>query len=170
MEFSLSAIEIRDASYEDMEAIEAIYAYHVLNTIVTMEEIPPSLEELNNRRIDSQEKGLPYVVATWNGEVLGYCYVAPYRPRSGYRFTVEDSVYLHPDYKGKGVGSLLLSAIIVRCKQAGIRQIIATISRTENPASIQLHKKHSFVLNGTLRTVGFKFGTWMDVVLMQYSV
>lgn len=160
-------ITLGDASFNDMAEIEAIYSHHVLNTLVTMEEFPPSIEELNKRRLLSEEHGLPYIVAKKEEKLIGYCYALPFRPRSGYRFTVEDSIYIHPDYKGLGLGTFLLSELITQCRNKGCRQIVAAISHTSNPASIKLHSKLGFVNSGTLKAVGYKFNSWIDIVVMQ---
>ena len=166
----ISVVEIVDASFEDMVDIELIYSHYVQNTLISLEEIPPSLEELNNRRLSYQERGLPYLVAKYEGKLVGYAYAAPYRSRSGYRFTVENSVYINPEQRGKGIGSLLLNTLITRCKEQGCHQIIAVISDLENSASLYLHTKLGFKPVGTLKEVGCKFGIWVDTVLMQRNL
>jgi phosphinothricin acetyltransferase len=122
------------------------------------------------RRMNSVlEGGLPYLVAEVGGVVAGYAYASSFRPRAGYRFTVEDSVYLRADYAGKGIGRQLLGALIERCKAAGCRQMVAVIGG-ENPASVVMHRTLGFAHVGVLREVGFKFGEWQDVTLMQLGL
>lgn len=167
MNVSLSGLEIKEASSEDISAIEAIYRYYVENTLISMEEISPSMEELDKRRKTIQERGLPYIVIKWQEEVIGYAYAAPYHTRSGYYFSVEDSIYVNSEYRGKGIGLLLLTEIISRCQQKGYRQMIAMIANIPNSASLQLHTKLGFKPIGTLKAIGFKFDTWVDVIIMQ---
>ena len=114
-----------------------------------------------------QEKELPFLVAEVAEQIAGYAYASPYRPRAGYRFTLEDSVYVAPDAVSAGVGSALLAELITRCTDLGYRQMIAIIGDTANHASIRLHAKHGFVDAGTIEAVGFKFGRWVDLVWMQ---
>ena len=124
-------------------------------------------EELGRRFREVTGAGLPYIVAELNGVVAGYGYCALYRTRSAYRHTLEDSVYVREDMRGRGVGSALLGELIRRCEALGYRQIIAVIGDSANAGSIALHASHGFVRAGTLRSVGFKFGRWVDSVLMQ---
>jgi L-amino acid N-acyltransferase YncA len=158
---------VRDSRDGDMPKIHAIYGFHVLHGLGSFEEEPPSVEELSRRRADVLARGLPYLVAETGGVVVGYSYAAPYRSRPAYRFTVENSVYVDESLRHRGVGYLLLSALIARCVECECRQMIAVIGNSENMASIALHERLGFIRIGTLCAVGFKFGRWVDSVLMQ---
>jgi phosphinothricin acetyltransferase len=153
-----------------MPRIHAIYGFHVLHGLASFEEEPPSIDELSRRRAAVLSRGLPYLVAERGGEVLGYSYAAPYRSRPAYRFTVENSVYVDHNLRRRGVGYLLLSALIPRCIERQCGQMIAVIGDSENIASIALHERLGFIRVGTLRAVGFKFGRWVDSVLMQRAL
>ncbi|WP_249677219.1 GNAT family N-acetyltransferase [Pseudomonas abieticivorans] len=159
--------QLRDALESDMATVQAIYADHVLHGISSFELTPPTLEEMLQRRADIVAKGLPYLVAEIAGEVVGYGYATLYRPRPGYRFTVEDSVYIRDGLGGKGIGQCLLAKIIERCTHGGWRQMVAVIGNSENIASLRLHQRQGFRTVGVLESVGFKHGRWVDTVLMQ---
>ncbi len=161
---------VRDSRDEDMPKIHAIYGFHVLHGLASFEEEPPSVDELSRRRAGVLDRGLPYVVAEMGGAVLGYSYAAPYRSRPAYRFTVENSVYVDQSLRRRGVGYLLLSALIARCIACECRQMIAVIGDSENMASIALHERLGFIRVGTLHAVGFKFRRWVDSVLMQRAL
>jgi L-amino acid N-acyltransferase YncA len=161
---------VRDSCDEDMASVQAIYAFHVLHGLASFEEEPPSVEELARRRSDVLARGLPYLVAERHGEIVGYGYAAPYRTRSAYRFTVEDSVYVDHRQSRTGVGHALLAGLIARCRAGGWHQMVAVIGDSENAASIALHERLGFRLTGTLRAVGYKFGRWVDSVLMQLTL
>jgi L-amino acid N-acyltransferase YncA len=158
---------VRDSRDEDMPKIHAIYGFHVLHGLGSFEEEPPGVDELSRRRADGLARGLPYLVAEMGGVVAGYSYAAPYRLRPAYRFTVENSVYVDESLRHRGIGYSLLSALIARCAERECRQMIAVIGDSENMASIALHERLAFIRIGTLRAVGFKFGRWVDSVLMQ---
>jgi L-amino acid N-acyltransferase YncA len=158
---------VRDATDDDMVAVQAIYAPHVLHGLATFEETPPAVDEMRARRAAVTALGLPYLVATLDGRVVGYCYAGPYRPRPAYRHTVEDSIYVAADAAGRGIGSALLAELITRCEDGGWRQMLAVIGDTGNLASIALHRRFGFEHAGTLRSVGFKLGRWVDSVIMQ---
>ena len=160
-------VEIRAATPGDMPAVHAIYAHHVLKGLASFEEESPSQEELLRRYRDVTGKGLPYLAAEYGGEVVGYGYCALYRTRSAYRFALEDSIYVRQDMTGRGVGALLLGELIKRCEGLGYRQLIAVIGDSANAASIGLHARLGFLRIGTLRSVGYKFGRWVDSVIMQ---
>jgi L-amino acid N-acyltransferase YncA len=161
---------VRDAREEDMDAVQAIYAHHVLHGVASFEEEPPSLSEMHRRRADVLARGLPYLVAEIGGQVAGYSYASPYRARPAYRFTVENSVYVDAARPRAGVGRALLSALIARCRTGDLRQMIAVIGDSANAASIGLHAALGFRHVGTLHAVGFKFGRWIDSVLMQRAL
>ena len=160
-------MQLRPAAPADIPAIHGIYSHHVLKGLASFEEVPPAEEELGRRFREVTGAGLPYIVAELNGVVAGYGYCALYRTRSAYRHTLEDSVYVREDMRGRGVGSALLGELIRRCEALGYRQIIAVIGDSANAGSIALHASHGFVRAGTLRSVGFKFGRWVDSVIMQ---
>jgi phosphinothricin acetyltransferase len=167
----MSAIEVRDSSDADLAAIEAIYGHHVRHGLGSFEETPPRREELARRRAEVLARGLPYLVATdGSGTVLGYAYAGPYRTRSAYRHTVENSVYVAPAGTRRGVGRTLLAALIARCEAAGLRQMVAVIGDSGNAGSIGLHEALGFRRIGTLEAIGWKHGRWVDSVLMQRAL
>jgi phosphinothricin acetyltransferase len=160
-------VPVRAAQPDDIAAIHAIYSHHVLHGLASFEEEPPSPAELRRRYDDVLARKLPYVVAELGGAVAGYGYCAPYRTRSAYRFALEDSVYVRPDAQGRGVGRALLAELIRRCEALGYRQLVAVIGDSAHAASVGLHASQGFLRVGTLRSVGFKFGRWVDSVIMQ---
>jgi L-amino acid N-acyltransferase YncA len=160
-------IVVRDATETDMAAVQRIYAQHVLHGLATFEEIPPSVHEIMSRRISVLAAGLPYLVAEHEGEVVGYSYATSFRTRSGYRYTIEDSVYVAEGLVGKGIGSALLEELITRCERGPWRQMIAVIGDSGNAASIAVHRRFGFKHAGLLPSSGLKLGRWVDVVLMQ---
>lgn len=155
---------VRDA---DLSAVAAIYAHHVLTGSASFEEVPPDEAEMRARCTKVLDAGLPYLIAERDGKVLGYAYATHYRPRSAYRFTLEDSVYIAADAIGQGVGRALLLTLIARCEGGPWRQLIANVGDSGNAASLALHAACGFEHAGTLKSVGFKFGRWVDTVLMQ---
>ena len=161
------AVKVRLAVAADFPAIQAIYARHVLDGLASFEEEPPAVDEMRRRHDEVVSRGLPWLVADFGGTVAGYGYCAPYRARSAYRYALEDSVYVREDMTGKGVGSALLAELVRRCEALGYRQIVAVIGDSANAPSINLHAAFGFLRVGTLRSVGFKFGRWVDSVLMQ---
>lgn len=165
-----TGLGVRPAEPRDLPAIQAIYAHHVRTGFASFEEVAPALEEMNRRYDDVVRRGLPYVVAEVEGALAGYGYCSPYRARSAYRFSLEDSVYVREDMQGRGVGRALLGELIARAEQAGYRQMIAVIGDSAHAASIGLHAAAGFLRVGTLRSVGFKFGRWVDSVLMQRTL
>ena len=163
-----AAFIIRDATDDDLAAITAIYEHHVRHGLGSFEEEPPPLAEIARRRADVLARGLPYIVAAGaGGALLGYAYGAPYRARSAYRFSVEDSIYVAADHAGRGVGRALLAALIARCTEVGYRQMVAVIGDSGNAGSIALHERLGFRRVGLLPAIGFKHGRWVDSVLMQ---
>lgn len=165
-----AALHIRDATKADMQAVQEIYAHYVLRGLATFEEDPPKASELDARRESVIAAGLPYLVAECEGRVLGYCYATAYRPRPAYRHTIEDSVYVAEGCGGRGIGTVLLGELIERCEAGSWRQMLAVIGNSGNEGSIALHRRHGFETIGTLRSVGFKLGGWVDTVLMQRSL
>ena len=159
-----------DATGEHIPAIQTIYAHWVLHGLASFEEVPPEVSEMDRRRLSVQELKLPYLVAQNDGTVLGFAYAGPYRPRSGYRFTVEDSVYVAPGAHGRGIGRRLLAEIVARAEALGRLQMLAIIGDSGNAASIGLHAALGFRQIGVMRSVGFKFGRWVDTVVMQRAL
>jgi phosphinothricin acetyltransferase len=165
-----SGVQLRPATERDIEAITEIYAYHVLHGTGSFEIDPPDVGEMRRRMSDVLNRELPYVVAESGRVVIGYAYASLYRARIGYRFTLEDSVYVHPDNMGRGIGAVLLAEVIRACKEWGCRQLVAVIGDSENTASVRLHEKLGFQHSGVLRGVGYKFNRWIDTVFMQLSL
>ncbi|QOL13711.1 GNAT family N-acetyltransferase [Dickeya dianthicola] len=166
----MSAIVIEDAQAEHIAAIRDIYAQHVLHSLATFETEPPDEADMLARWQKIRDAGLPWLVATENKQVLGYCYLGFYRPRHAYRFTLEDSVYLHPEHVGKGIGKRLLSAALSRAEKLGYRQVVSVVANSGHQASLQLHLSLGFVLAGTLRSVGMKHERWVDTALLQRAL
>ncbi|HJS38123.1 MAG TPA: GNAT family N-acetyltransferase [Burkholderiales bacterium] len=160
-------MDVRDAAPHDLPAVQAIYRHHVLHGLASFEEVPPELDEMRRRHAEVTGRDLPYLVAVEAGELLGYGYCAPYRARSAYRYSLEDSVYIRDGSLGRGIGTALLGRLIERCEALGYRQLIAVIGDSGNAASIALHARLGFVRAGNLRSAGYKFGRWVDSVLMQ---
>lgn len=158
---------IRDSVEADIAAVQRIYAHHVLNGSASFEEEPPSKQDLAARRDAVLARGLPYVVADLDGIVVGYSYASPYRARSAYRYTIEDSVYVAEGFHRLGIGRKLLSSLIARSEHGRWRQMLAVIGDSANTASINLHLDLGFEWIGVFRDVGWKFGRWTDTVLMQ---
>lgn len=163
-------IVIRPSRETDMPAVQRIYAHHVLNGFGSFEEEPPDLAELMRRRADYLARNLPYLVAEADGRIVGYAYAGPYRTRSAYRYTVENSIYVDPALPGRGIGRKLLAELIAQCAARGYRQMIAVIGDSKNTSSIKLHAALGFTLAGNLRAVGRKRGRWLDSVLMQLTL
>lgn len=161
---------IRPARSDDTPALAAIYAHHVLHGFGTFETSPPDAAWMEAKRNDVQRYGLPFLVAEDEGRLLGYAYAGPFRPRPGYRYTVEDSVYVAPDAMGHGVGRAALSAVLEACEAMGLRQVVAVIGDSGNAASIGLHKALGFEHAGVGKSFGYKLGRWVDVVWMQKAL
>ncbi len=161
---------MRGATAQDMPAIQSIYAHAVVHGLASFEEIPPSEDEMRGRLDEVLAKGLPYLVAEAGGAVAGYGYCTLYRTRSAYRFALEDSVYVRKDMHGRGVGRALLGELIQRCEALGYRQLVAVIGDSANAPSIGLHAALGFLRVGTLRSTGYKFGRWVDSVIMQRAL
>ena len=158
---------VRAAAETDVSAIQQIYAHYVRTHTATFEEEPPSVEAMLGRWREVRASGLPWLVAENAGRVVGYGYAGAYRPRRAYRFTCEDSIYIAPEWSGRGIGSALLGGVIAQCEAGGWREMIAVIGDSANEPSVRLHRRHGFLPVGVFRAVGFKFGRWLDTVLMQ---
>lgn len=159
---------IRPSTDADLSAITAIYAHAVLHGTGTFELEPPDEAEMARRRADVLGKGLPWLVAQGvDGSVLGYAYANHFRPRLAYRFCLEDSIYLSPQAQGRGIGTALLAELVGQCEARGARQMLAVIGDSANAGSIGVHRRLGFEHTGVLKASGWKFGRWLDVVLMQ---
>ncbi len=161
---------IRPSTAADLPAITAVYAHAVLQGTGTFELEPPDLAEMARRRDDVLSKHLPWLVAQQGDRVLGYAYANHFRPRLAYRFCLEDSIYLHQDARGQGVGRLLLTELVSRCEAAGARQMLAVIGDAANLGSVGVHAALGFEHSGVLKAAGWKFDRWLDVVLMQRTL
>jgi phosphinothricin acetyltransferase len=161
---------IRPSTDEDVSHIAAIYRHHVLTGTGTFEIDPPSPADMAARRDDVLGKGLPFLVLESEGEVCGFAYCNWFKPRPAYRFSAEDSIYLAPEIAGRGWGRLLLAELVGRAERAGVRSLIAVIGDSGNTASIALHHGCGFTQVGVLAGCGWKFGRWLDVVLMQRAI
>jgi len=161
---------IRPSKPEDLAAITAIYGHAVRRGTGSFEIESPDQADMTRRRADVLAKGLPYLVAETPAGVLGYAYASPFRPRPAYRFSVENSVYVHANAQGQGLGSLLLAELIARCTDWGARQMLAVIGDSANAASVALHRRAGFLPAGQFESVGYKFDRWLDVLLMQRTL
>ena len=159
--------QIRSSHDGDIAAITAIYAHHVLHGTGTFETEPPPETDMAARRADVLAKGLPYLVAEQDGQVLGFAYCNWFKPRPAYRFSAEDSIYVAEAARGLGVGRLLLDALCTAAEAAGVRKLLAVIGDSANAGSIRVHQAAGFTHIGVMRSVGWKFGAWRDVVLME---
>ena len=161
---------IRPCQTADLPAVTAIYAHHVTHGCGSFELEPPSLQDMTQRHANMSELGLPWLVASQGDEVLGFAYAGQFRPRPGFHYLVEDSVYIHADHAGQGLGVALLAELIRRCEQTGKRQMLAVIGDSANAGSIALHTRFGFKHAGVLQASGWKHGRWLDTVLMQRSL
>ena len=163
-------IAVRAARLTDIPAITGIYAHAVREATATFELDPPDIAEMNRRMEHLFNGGYPYIVAEQNNELVGYAYAGPYHHRPAYRFTVEDSIYIAPAMHRRGVGRRLLAELIALSEARGYRQMIAVIGDSANTRSIGLHTTMGFRIAGKFESVGFKFGKWLDSVLMQRAL
>ncbi|HRH88463.1 MAG TPA: N-acetyltransferase family protein [Rubrivivax sp.] len=165
-----SPLLVRPSTPADLDALRDIYAEAVAHGTGTFELDAPDTAEMARRRDEVLAKGLPWLVAEQHGRVLGYAYANHFRPRPAYRFAVEDSIYLSPAAQGRGIGRVLLAELMARCQSAGARQMLAVIGDSANHGSIGVHRTLGFEHCGLLQSVGWKFGRWLDVVLMQRAL
>jgi L-amino acid N-acyltransferase YncA len=161
---------IRPVTTEDLGAVAAIFGHYVTSSVVTFEVTPPTVEYWRRARDDLAGRGLPFLVCERAGRVVGYAYVAPWRPKPAYEHTVESTIYLAPDHTGQGLGRPLLGALLRHCAQAGVEQVIAVIADSGVPASAALHRACGFADAGRLRNVGRKHGRVIDTLLMQHDL
>ena len=162
---------IRDATVGDTDAMTGIYAHHVISGNGSFEETPPDITEMVARLKSREQSGLPTLVyENLNGDVIGFAYAGVHKPRSAYRHTVEDSVYVDPAHAGQGIGFQLMTTLIDRCSALGFQQMMAVIGDSGNVGSIKLHEKLGFRMIGTAEGIGYKHGQWLDVVYMQLSL
>lgn len=167
----MPAPTIRPATLADIPAITAIYAHAVRHGTASFELDPPDETEMKRRMASLVDGGFPYLAAEEGGELLGYAYAGLYRTRPAYRFTLEDSIYVAPERHRRGIGRALLEALLAQSQARGFRQIIAVIGDSPTQASsVALHRAAGFAMVGTLAAVGFKFGRWLDTVLMQRAL
>jgi phosphinothricin acetyltransferase len=167
---SNASIRIQPARGADCAGIAELYAGYVLNSLCTFELLPPPEAEWRVRLARADRIGLPFLVAVEGDELLGYAYLTPWRERPGYRFTVEDSVYVDRRRHGQGVGRQLMHELLTRAHTWGARQVVAVVADSGEPASYQLHLGLGFREAGRLHRVGFKLGRWVDTRLLQLSL
>jgi L-amino acid N-acyltransferase YncA len=166
----MQKIIIRPATPEDIAAITRIYADAVVNGTASFEIEPPDEAEMTRRQVALLKTGYPYLTAEIEGVVAGYAYAGPYRARPAYKWSVEDSIYVAPAMHRQGIGGLLLARLVAEGTQRGFRQMIAVIGDSAQIGSIAVHERAGFNHIGTLRSVGFKHGKWLDTVLMQRAL
>jgi phosphinothricin acetyltransferase len=166
----MQTLTIRPSARTDIGAITRIYADAVRNGTATFEIVPPNETEMARRQDVLLDGSYPYLVAAVGDTVAGYAYAGPYRARPAYNWSVEDSIYVTPEMHRKGIGGLLLTRLIVESAARGFRQMIAVIGDSAQAGSIAVHAKAGFSHIGTLRSVGFKHGQWLDTVLMQRAM
>lgn len=158
---------IRASRDDDLAAITAIYAHHVLHGTGTFEIDPPGIQDMAARRADVLARGLPWLVAEEDGRVAGFAYCNWFKPRPAYRYSAEDSIYVADHARGRGLGRLLLQALCTHAEAAGVRKLLAVIGDSANAGSIAVHRAAGFTGVGVMRSVGWKFGAWRDIVLME---
>ena len=161
---------IRPSRDEDLPAIAAIYAHHVLHGTGSFETDPPGVADMGARRADVLSKGLPYLVAEQDGTIAGFAYCNWFKPRPAYRYSVEDSVYLAPDLQRRGLGRALLTELLTRCEATGIRKVMAIVGDSANAGSVGVHLALGFTQVGVIESCGWKFGAWRDIVIMQKTL
>ncbi|MDB5750600.1 MAG: hypothetical protein JWP65_1021 [Ramlibacter sp.] len=163
-------LTLRPSCDQDIPAITAIYGHHVLHGTGTFETTPPTEADMAARRADVLARGLPHLAAEREGRVLGFAYCQWFKPRPAYRYSAEDSIYLHPDATGQGVGGKLLAALMHQAEAAGVRKLIAVIGDSANAGSIGAHRAAGFRQVGVIKSCGWKFGRWLDIVMMDRAL
>ena len=161
---------IRPSRDEDIPAITAIYAHHVLHGTGTFETDPPNEANMTARRADVLSKGLPYLVAEHDGKVAGFAYGNWFKPRPAYRYSVEDSIYLAPELQRKGLGRALMAELLAQFEAVGIRKVMAIIGDSANAGSVGIHQAFGFTQVGIVESCGWKLGAWRDIVIMQKTL
>ncbi|MFE9832441.1 GNAT family N-acetyltransferase [Streptomyces halstedii] len=161
---------IRPAVPADLNAVAEIFTHYVCHTVITFEEAPPPVAAWRRHLDDLAAQKLPFLVAELSGEVVGYAYAAPWRPKPAYRHTVENSIYLAPGRTGRGLGGALLEALLAACSRSHVRQMIAVIADADTDASVALHRRYGFTDVGRLAAVGYKHDRWIDTLLMQRTL
>jgi L-amino acid N-acyltransferase YncA len=161
---------IRASHESDVPQIAAIYAWHVENGTGTFETTAPGEAEMGARRADVLSKGLPYIVMEEGSRVVGFAYCQWFKPRPAYRFSAEDSIYMHRDAAGKGLGKELLAALVKQAEAVGVRKLIAVIGDCANAGSIGVHRSLGFTPAGQIKSCGWKFGRWLDIVIMEKAI
>jgi phosphinothricin acetyltransferase len=160
----------RPATPDDLAAVAVIYAHYVATSVATFELDPPDGDEWRRRYDGIVGAGLPFLVTERGDAVAGYAYCAPWKTRPAYRATAENSVYVAPGFVGQGCGTELLRDLLGACRAVGLREVIAVIADSGDPASVELHHRFGFVDAGRLTRVGFKHDRWIDTLLLQWSV
>jgi phosphinothricin acetyltransferase len=163
-------LQLRAATLADIPAIQRLYALEVRDGVATYEYDAPDEAEMARRMRDLLEKGFPYLVAELDGVFAGYAYASSYRSRTGYRWTVEDTVYVKAEAQGKGVGRALLARLVADCEALGFRQMVAVIGESGNGASVALHERLGFTTIGIFPGLGRKHGRWLETVQMQCAL
>lgn len=163
-------LALRDSTPDDIDTIQAIYAPHVLQGFASFEELPPDRAAIAQRRDEVLGRGLPYIVAAERGRVMAYAYASPFRLRSAYRYTVEDSIYVAREAIGRGIGRTLLAELVARCTGLGLRQMIAVTGTLGASASVRMHERLGFRVIGVLPQIGWKRGQWLDATLLQLTL
>lgn len=158
---------VRPATEADAPGVQAIYAHHVLESEGAFEETAPDVEMMARRIAAVLHRGQPYIVAEAQGVIQAFAYAAPFRSRTAYRYTLEDSVYVAPQARRRGYGRAVLAPVVEACRALGVHQLVALIGGSDNAGSIGLHRALGFQDAGVLKAVGYKFGRWLDVVTMQ---
>jgi L-amino acid N-acyltransferase YncA len=166
----MSEPSVRASTDRDIDAIAEIYGHHVLHGTASFETVAPEPNAIADRRQAVLDHGLPYLVAEIDGRIAGFAYAGTYRPRPAYRFTVENSVYIRPGLERRGLGRLLMMDVLRHCEDGPWRQMIAVIGDSANQPSIRLHEALGFQHVGVLRSAGFKFGRWLDAIVMQRAL
>lgn len=167
MEFNFS---IEEAKISDIDPVREIYNHYVTKTTATLEEKPSSKDDMIETFETVLSKSLPFLVAKSGNQVIGYCYALPFRKRSAYRYTLEESIYIHKDHLRKGIASALARELIRKCTEVGYKNLIAVIVLDEDDYSVDFHKTVGFEEKGRLTKVGYKFNKWLDTVLMQKTL
>lgn len=158
---------VEEAKVTDLAEVREIYAHYVKNTTASLDETPPSQDEMVDLYSLVLSKNLPFMVAKAEGKVVGFSYAQPFRKRSAYRYTVEESIYVHHEYLRNGIASDLLETVIKKCREVGYKQMVAVVVESDNDQSIEFHEAMGFVNQGRLVHVGYKQNQWLDIVLMQ---